>query len=140
MGHARKPNRWSWRTGTYSCITSHSLLLPGLGSLRGLCRWSCSQGRGLLGPAGPTGKVRWGRLGFGLFRYFKLRNLGSSLCTGLALCRRRGSWGLSREAELESFVFLLFGFMLPLHRGQRGTKNSPRDNGHAQDSILLSFS
>ena len=56
--HAQKPNRWSWKTWNFQLHhrcrdgwSGRSILLPGLGSLRRLCRQSCSRGRGFLGPA-----------------------------------------------------------------------------------------
>ena len=145
--HAQMPNRWSWRTGNYQLHhlwregqSGRSLLLPGLAvdSLRGLCRRSCSRGRGLLGPAGSIGQGGLGGLWFRLFRDLKLRNLRSSLRKAFARRRWRGSWGLSREGKPESFILLLFGFTPPLHQGQRRAKNPLWNNEHVQDVILLS--
>ena len=92
---------------------------------------------GFLGPAGLTGQWKWGGLGFWQFRYFKLQTLGSTLHDGFVLCRQRGSWGLLREAELESYVLLL-SFTPLLPRSQCGTKSLLQDNGHDHDVVLLS--
>lgn len=42
------------------------------------------------------------------------------------------------EAELESFILILFAFTTPLHGDQCRTKNPLRDNRHVWHIVLLS--
>lgn len=65
------------------------------------------------------------RMGF-IFFYVLNSEAWEAACAKVLRCTSGEGAGFLRETELQSFIFLLFGFTLLLHQGQWGTKNPLR--------------
>ena len=140
-----RQTRGAGERGTSSCITGGEkggraalLFFLAWTTCTGCASGAAARAEGFLDqPArlGREGGAGWGLDSLGILN---CKTLEVACVKVLRPGGGEGARGLSRKAKLESFVFHLFGFTTPLHRGQLQRGGSADGKSHRAKHLCLS--